>query len=74
MSAVAGDEWELDPNHLYMKEKLGEGNFGEVYQAVIAGEVECVKAKKYVDDMAKLDNSPPACTVAVKLLKSEKIL
>lgn len=73
MSASSVDEWEMDPNHLYMREKLGEGNFGEVYQASIAEEVECVKAKKYVDEMSKVNKTPTMCTVAVKLLKGEQI-
>lgn len=71
MSASLSDEWEMDPNHLFMKEKLGEGNFGEVYHATIADEVDCIKAKKYVEDMAKVSKTPYACAVAVKLLKGE---
>ena len=73
VSASLVDEWEMDPNHLYMKEKLGEGNFGEVYQATIADEVDCIKAKKYVDDMATVNKTPNACAVAVKLLKGELV-
>ena len=68
-STSSSDEWEVDPNHVYMKEKLGEGSFGEVYRAHITEEVDCVKARRYLEAMSSLDKSPSPCTVAVKLLK-----
>lgn len=54
-----------------MKEKLGEGSFGEVYRAHITEEVQCVKARRYFEAMASLNTTSSPCTVAVKLLKSE---
>ena len=56
-----------------MNDKLGEGNFGEVYQATIADGVDCVKAKKYVDDMSKVNKAQSSCAVAVKLLKGKLV-
>ena len=70
-STSSNDEWEVDPNHISRKEKLGEGRFGEVYRAHITEEVQCVKARRYLESMSSLNKTASPCTVAVKLLKCE---
>ena len=55
-----------------MKEKLGEGSFGEVYRGQLTSDVKCLRAKKHVEDMCFVSKKEErSCSVAIKLLKSE---
>lgn len=65
------DDWEVDPNHIFMKEKLGEGSFGEVYRGQLTSDVKCLRAKKYMEDMCSVSKTG-GCSVAIKLLKGEE--
>jgi hypothetical protein len=67
---TTGDDWEVDPNHLYMNNKLGEGNFGEVYKATLSPGLTSPRAKKYADTVKLLSKSQSPCYVAVKVLKT----
>ena len=71
-SASTEDDWEVDPNHIFVKEKLGEGSFGEVYRGHLTSDVKCLRAKKHVEDMCFVGKKEErSCSVAIKLLKSE---
>ena len=54
-----------------MREKLGEGSFGEVYRAQLKNDVECSRARKYVEDISSVSRTAASCSVAIKLLKGE---
>ena len=69
--AASLDDWELDPNHIFVREKLGEGSFGEVYLARLTNDVECSRARKYVEDISSVSRTAASCSVAIKLLKGE---
>ena len=71
-SASTEDDWEVDPDHIFVKEKLGEGSFGEVYRGQLTSDVKCLRAKKHVEDMCFVGKKEErSCSVAIKLLKSE---
>ena len=71
---TTGDDWELDPSHLYMNNKLGEGNFGEVYKATLSSDLSSPRAKKYAETVSLLTKAKSPCFVAIKVLKSEYFL
>ena len=72
-SASTEADWEVDPDHIFVKEKLGEGSFGEVYRGHLTSDVKCSRAKKYVEDMCFVSKTEErSCSVAIKLLKSEE--
>lgn len=58
------DSWEIPASHVIIKERLGEGCFGEVYKGSIQGVVSNPKLRSCL-------KSRPCQTVAIKLLKGQ---
>ena len=61
------DEWELFGSHFKVDTKLGEGNFGLVYQGTLSMDVDTELAKRHIKRMTQ-EGKPPY-TVAIKILK-----
>ena len=61
------DEWELFGSHFKVDTKLGEGNFGLVYQGTLSMDVDTELAKRHIERMTR-EGKPPY-TVAIKILK-----
>ena len=57
-----------------MNNKLGEGNFGEVYKATLSSDSSSPRAKKYAETMNLLTKAKTPCFVAIKVLKSKYFL
>lgn len=56
------DDWELSPKDVTVFASLGEGEFGEVYKALLKGPITCSKVKpKYRNAFS--------VSAAIKLLK-----
>ena len=61
------DEWELSGSHFKVDTKLGEGNFGLVYQGTLYMDVNTKLAKRHIEKMTHEGKAP--YTVAIKILK-----
>lgn len=61
------DEWELSGSHFKVDAKLGEGNFGLVYQGALSMDVSTELAKRHIQRMTLEGKAP--YTVAIKILK-----
>ena len=62
-----GDKWEIRVSHFKIGNKLGEGNYGQVYKGMLSMDVATAPAKKFITRQTKGGKSP--YTVAIKLLK-----
>ena len=61
------DEWELSGSHFKVDTKLGQGNFGLVYQGTLSVDVNTELAKRHIEKMTHEGKAP--YTVAIKILK-----
>ena len=66
------DEWELFGSHFRVDTKLGEGNFGVVYQGTLNMDIDTQPAKRHIERMVREEK--PSYTVAVKILKGRVCL
>ena len=62
-----GDQWELLGFRFKVGDKLGEGNYGQVYKGILSMDVATAPAKRYIVRQTRDGKSP--YTVAIKLLK-----
>ena len=65
--ASKGDKWEMRVSHFKIGNKLGEGNYGQVYKGILSMDVATAPAKRYIARQTNCGKSPYA--VAIKLLK-----
>ena len=66
-----GDQWELFSSHFKIGTKLGEGNYGQVYNGTLSMDVATEPAMRYIARQTR-DGMPPY-TVAIKLLKGAQL-
>ena len=57
-----------------MNNKLGEGNFGEVYRATLSSDLNSPRVKKYAETVRLLTKVKSPCFVAIKVLRCEYVL
>ena len=58
-------QWEIDPNRLLMKDKIGSGAFSNVFEAYLEGDAPVNRIRKGVRFANELYAN---CRVAVKML------